>query len=45
MSLKIYLTVPREKSRAEQAIELLRASGFDDFADELWARHSEDCGR
>ncbi len=44
MSLDIYLTVPREKSRAEQAIDLLRANGFDEFADELYARHSEDCG-
>lgn len=44
MSLDIYLTVPREKSRAEQAIDLLRANGFDDFADELYARHSEGCG-
>lgn len=44
MSLDVYLTVPREKSRAEQAIDLLRANGFGDFADELYARYSEDCG-
>lgn len=44
MSLDIYLTVPREKSRAEQAIELLRSNGFDDFADELHGRHHSECG-
>ena len=45
MSLDIYLTTPRsEKSRAEQAIELLRANGFDDFADELHGRHYDECG-
>lgn len=45
MSITIHLTKPRDpKSRAEQAIDLLRANGFDEFADELYARHSDDCG-
>ena len=40
MSLDVYLTVPRaEMPRARLAADLLRERGFDEFADELDARH------
>lgn len=40
MSLDVYLTEPRqEPARVETAAAILRANGFEDFAQELEARH------
>lgn len=40
MSLDVYLTVKRpEPTDADKAIVLLRANGFDEFAEELSAHH------